>query len=569
MLNMRIRLSFLFLTALFLLLLESVQAQQIGNKFGIHLARPDIQELDKAEKLINSSGGQWGYVTVVMQEDERDFNLWQDFFDEARRRKIIPIVRVATSVEKDSWQRPEQEEAEEWAEFLDSLNWVVKKRYVILFNEPNHAAEWGGETDPRDYARVALSFAKALKSRSEDFFIMPAGLDLAAPHKPPLYYDAELFIREFLKEIGIDNFEKYFDGWASHSYPNPGFSASVYKTGRLSVQGYSWELALLKRLGVRKSLPVFITETGWSRGALDESVIKRYFLYAYKNIWLPDPRVIAITPFILTYKTPPFQKFSWEKPEGGFYSFYEAVASIKKESAEPEIIDKAELKAAVGRRLSSFSSYQFRVLLGNRGQRIWRQGEYELSLESADEQGLEELEYEFGNIGYLEPFEETTVPLFFKTSLPGRDYRLYIVLRRGEQEISRTSIWDLEVMPAPDLKFSLRLFPKIRKPDTEVEIQVFDDKDTLVFRKKSVKVRAGEGYINQVLNVQIDKRYRVVVLKDFYLPRQKFLTFRQEGNHISFKSLLPLDPDKDGNFDLADFKQALFQPSVLLNLLPF
>ena len=567
---MRVKFVFLFLTAsLLVLFLEPAQAQQIGNKFGIHLARPDMQELEKAEKLVNSSGGQWGYVTVVMQENERDTSLWQGFFEEMRRRRIIPIIRIATSIKQDYWRRPLQEEAEEWADFLDSLNWVVKKRYVVLFNEPNHAAEWGGEVDPKDYAKAALSFATALKTKSKDFFIMPAGLDLAAPHKPPLYYDAELFIREFLDEVGIENFEKFFDGWASHSYPNPAFSASVYKTGRMSVQGYSWELDLLKRLGVKKDLPVFITETGWSRGVLDESVIGSYFLYAYENIWLPDTRVIAVTPFILTYKTPPFQRFSWEKPEGGFYSFFDTVASIEKESVEPDIIDKAEIKAVVGKRLSSFSSYQFRILLTNTGQRIWRQGEYTLTLESEDESALQEIEYEFGGIGYLEPFEEIDVPLFFKTSLPGRDYKLYILVRRGGQEITRTSIWDLEVMPAPDLRFSLRLFPKIKKPDTEVEIQVFDDKDALVFRKKSVKVRAGEGYINQVLNVQIDKRYRIVVLKDFYLPRQRFLIFKQEGNNVSFKSLLPFDTDKDGNLDLSDLKQAFFKPSVLLNFLPF
>ena len=46
-----------------------------NNSFGIHIA--NIQDLEDAAKLVNSSGGDWGYVTLVITEDNRTISLWQ------------------------------------------------------------------------------------------------------------------------------------------------------------------------------------------------------------------------------------------------------------------------------------------------------------------------------------------------------------------------------------------------------------------------------------------------------------------------------------------------------------
>ena len=47
-----------------------------NNKFGIHLAVPNKEDIKKTAELVNSSGGQWGYVTVVIQENDRNFAKW-------------------------------------------------------------------------------------------------------------------------------------------------------------------------------------------------------------------------------------------------------------------------------------------------------------------------------------------------------------------------------------------------------------------------------------------------------------------------------------------------------------
>ena len=59
------------------------------------------------------------------------------------------------------------------------------------------------------------------------------------------------------------NYFENIDGLSSHSYPNHGFIGTPKEIGQHSIRGYLWELNLLKKLGVQKELPVFITETGW------------------------------------------------------------------------------------------------------------------------------------------------------------------------------------------------------------------------------------------------------------------------------------------------------------------
>src|SRR3989339_1506099 len=68
-----------------------------NNSFGIHIA--NIADLEDAAKLVNSNGGDWGYVTLVIAENNRTVNLWQEVFNKMRRLHLIPIVRIATKEE--------------------------------------------------------------------------------------------------------------------------------------------------------------------------------------------------------------------------------------------------------------------------------------------------------------------------------------------------------------------------------------------------------------------------------------------------------------------------------------
>lgn len=349
-----------------------------NNKFGIHIN--DENDLDKAAELVNSSGGDWGYVTFVITESERDHDRWQKVFDQLRRRHLIPIVRIATKASGDTWNIPEDAEINNWIAFLNSLNWVIENRYVIIGNEPNHATEWGGKIDPEAYANYLNSFAVKLHEASPDFYILPAGLDASAKNTKTTI-DEAVYLKRMLKSV--PNLFDNIDGWTSHSYPNPNFAGKVTDTGKGTVTTFNWELSYLYSLGVTKELPAFITETGWSNVEVNPSDISKMYEYAFKNVW-NDKRIVAVTPFILNYPNEPFSSFSWLKKDGSAYPYYDAYKNIAKDAGLPIQRESGQILGAIAQPvIVSGSHFVGAVLAKNTGESIWSKGN--LILKSDDE----------------------------------------------------------------------------------------------------------------------------------------------------------------------------------------
>jgi hypothetical protein len=347
---------------LFLLFLLPQPVFAQGNKFGIHIS--EVSDLEKAAFLVNSSGGDWGYVTIVIRDDDLNFQKWQDFMDKCREKHLIPLVRIATHQEGANWASPKVSDASNWANFLNSLNWPIKDRYVIIFNEPNHAKEWGGKINPEEYAEILSEYIKEFKKVNENFKILNAGFDLAASNTKSTM-DALLFWRRMEKKIpGIFN---QLDFWASHSYPNHGFRGKPTDTGRFSIRGYQWELLNLKKyFNLKKDLPVFITETGWLNDNNPD-----YFKIAYEDLWLKDERIIAVTPFILNYPEYPFAEFSWLDKNGNAYPQYEVIRSLPKKSWWPIQEEKYTLGNPILPPFMLTESYfRGRIPIKNTGQSI-------------------------------------------------------------------------------------------------------------------------------------------------------------------------------------------------------
>ena len=126
-----------------------------NNKYGIHILFPE--EIGEAATLVNSSGGDWGYVTIPIRASDKNLEKWQKFMDEAAKLHLIPLIRVATEGDyfiKGSWEIPSKYYVIDFANFLNSLNWPTKNRYVIIFNETNRGDEWGGTPDAAEYAQI-------------------------------------------------------------------------------------------------------------------------------------------------------------------------------------------------------------------------------------------------------------------------------------------------------------------------------------------------------------------------------------------------------------------------------
>ena len=304
-----------------------------NNRFGIHILFPE--EINDAAKFVNSSSGDWGYVTIPIQSVDRNLDKWQKFLDDCQKLHVIPIIRIATYTIGPIWAKPGNFEAIDWANFLDSLDWPTKNRYIIVYNEPNRAAEWGGTLNPGEYASVLADTYDALKIRNEDFYILNAGFDAAAPTNNELMDLYQYLMAMNGAYPGI--FQK-IDGWASHSYPNPGFSSHPYNYSRMGIRSYQHELSFLQdNFGVY-GLKVFITETGWQKGKLSEKTISDYYLEAFKEIWT-DEYLIAISPFLLTAGGQ-FENFAWLLPGGMETDYYKTVIQVNKIKGEPNLAER-------------------------------------------------------------------------------------------------------------------------------------------------------------------------------------------------------------------------------------
>jgi len=540
----------LFLALFFLPL--SLFAATPNNKFGISLAQPHLEDFPKVRELVNSNSGDWGYITLIVQENDRDKNKWQDIFNRLRQDHLIPIIRLATQPEGENWRRPEVKDIQSWVDFLDSLNWVVKNRYVVLFNEPNHGSEWGGEVDIKSYAEVSLEFAKKLKEKNKDFFVMLAGFDASAPSWMPGLEDEEVFLQGLTLVEG-QTLWSYLDGLSSHSYPNPGFSGSPYAMGRGTVRTYEWELELLRQLGVTEELPVFITETGWKRGS--ETAVADNFQITFDQIWGPDSRVVAVTPFVFDYQGEPFLEFSWKTPsakasegQGNFYQQYYTVQAMSKIKGEPEIIEKGWINFKLPSDLVVQSTYHFKVKLNNLGQAVWdKDAGYKIKSET----------FLFDDLKDINPFEEKDIYFTLKTNEDLGNKKIKFILQKNNKNILISDDWNINILPLPSLNFETKFFPWGKGRGEDYEIQIFDIDDRLVFKKKSLSVNRGVGQLNNIQNIALDELYRIVLLKPYHLPRQEFIVFKKDNNRIKFKLLLPLDFNNDGTFNFKDLLRLL------------
>lgn len=542
--------SLLFFVGIYLSPVYAIDSSLPNNKFGIHLAQPQEDDILKARDLVNSQGGDWGYITLVIQEDDRNKEKWQGIFDKLRELHLIPIIRLATKPEGPQWRRPVPEDVDSWVNFLSSLNWVVKERYVILFNEPNHALEWGGSVDAVNYGEIAKLFAQKLRESNTDYIIMLAGLDASAPSQPPAYQDEGIYLKQAVETIGVDSFNELFGGLSSHSYANPGFVGPPIAFGKGTVRTYVWEQSLLGELGIKK-LPVFITETGWDGNALSRSIVAQYTKTAFENVWLPDEQVVAVTPFILNYQGEPFANFSWAMMDNkDFYPQYYITKDMPKLAGTPARIDKGEAEFDLPKELLVGSIYRFPFTIKNTGQTIWDKDEgYSLQVEGGGRA------YFIPDFSKIKPMEERQLYLYAQTIQETPTQKAFTIsLFKGSQKLWQIERWNFTIEPPPDLSFRVRFFPPMFTDSDEYEIQIFDDREQLVYKQQNVSVAKSTGLIKGVPNVLIDRKYRIVIMRPNYAPRQTFVIFQQGLNEVVFPWMLPIDFNVDGRYDGNDIR---------------
>ena len=384
-------------------------------------------DLEDVGNLVNVNGGDWGYVTVVITEKDRDIKDWQKFLDDCRRYHLIPIVRVATNFEKGSWKIPEIEKIDSWINFFNSLNWVTENRYIVIGNEPNHSKEWGGKIDPEGYALYLKTFSERLKNINQNYFVLNAGFDQSASNSR-ITMDEQKYI--FAMQKAVPDVFAFIDGWSSHSYPNPRFSGSEKASGRKTIRGYEWEMELIKSFGLNKDLPIFITETGWIRTINNEELIAKKLRYAYEEVWFKNKQIVVVTPFILNYQNEPFYEFSWKNKDGSFFKIFNEIQDIQKLKGQP-------VQKITGEIVFNFiNPLIFRAkdqkgftIVKNTGQAVWDQSESQVISELNNEIIISNTKF-----SQIEPFNTGLVVYSLNTTEKNKvaDLRLGFYVR-GEK----------------------------------------------------------------------------------------------------------------------------------------
>lgn len=540
-----------------------------NNKFGIHIISPTIEEASSAAQLVNSSGGDWGYVTVVIQSNDRKKEKWQDFFNTLRRYHLTPIVRLATYPEGQNWSIPKKEDARTWADFLDGLNWPTKNRYIVVYNEPNHAHEWGGSVDPVSYAQTLTDTIDSLKEKSEDFFILNAGFDASAPHQPPNYFDQDRFMFEMEKAVpGI--FTK-LDGWVSHSYPNPGFVGSPTGFGRGSIRTFLWERDLLIGLGVSKDLPIFITETGWKHAEglnYDNSLptsftVGEYLKTAFNWAWI-DKNIVTVTPFLLDYQEPLFAHFSFKKPtnqvnsqdnlakvlgseSSPYYPQYETVSNMGKTKGAPAQIFRAELlKGKLYPTLVEGEVYDMPLTFTNTGSAVWNDGVVVKIGTSDPQTGLVIEDFTGPSEVKTEPDGKYTFLARVKAVKKG-DYKIFLNLyHNGEKFDSSSLLFDVTVKQPVILKIRAKLLWK----ENPAGVYLLNNQELKLDN-------LGLSENQEARQLLPEETYSFTLSKPFYKTKTITAKVSSGENLLDFDTLTP------------DFFSAVLKPREFWKLLPF
>ncbi len=303
-----------------------------NNKVGVHILFPT--ELQEASRLVNANGGDWGYVTIPIQSTDKDLIKWQSFMDEANKYHIIPIIRLATEgnyFDTSTWSKPTEADVLDFANFLNSLEWPTKNRYIIVFNEVNRADEWQGNPDASEYANILKYAVDVFKSRNPDFYIISSGLDNASITIPGVSINEYSFLRQM--NDAVPGIFGQIDALGSHSYPNPGFRQPAASQGYESVASFQYERNLAKNLS-GKDLPVFITETGWSAFQVSDTLEASYYQQAFSTIW-NDSHIIAVTPFLLFANSEPFKSFSLLSASMSQTESYKSISQLPKVKGTP------------------------------------------------------------------------------------------------------------------------------------------------------------------------------------------------------------------------------------------
>ncbi len=92
-----------------------------NNKFGIYVYAENKEFIELADELVNSNGGDWGYVLIPYNIKDQDYPKWRELFEKLKDKHLIPVIQLHDGDPEDY-----ESQTLEAAEFLNTFVWPVK-----------------------------------------------------------------------------------------------------------------------------------------------------------------------------------------------------------------------------------------------------------------------------------------------------------------------------------------------------------------------------------------------------------------------------------------------------------
>jgi len=326
-----------------------------GNRFGIGLVSPgSTLDWDLAADLAGPGGSVLLVFAGITRDTQGPDPAWIEAVQQVYARGLVPVVRLGPPwgnevVRDDSDDAAHAHYTALAAAYRRVVEALPRDPHLPLWievhNEPDLCYEWacsagegqGGylpyQTTAHEYAAMLRDVADALHAIGDPrILVMNAGLapgGAARCQCGGTDFSPGITSRDFLAEmeVAVPDVFAHVDGFASHAYPAQGEGWGFFVPYEQAGPGLTYFARELDVVG--RTLPVFLTETGWttSDGSNSRAQIAGWTVRAYQEVWLVDPRIVAVMPFQL--RDPAWDAFGWVAPDGSHYPVYDAVRALR------------------------------------------------------------------------------------------------------------------------------------------------------------------------------------------------------------------------------------------------
>jgi len=330
------------------------------NPFGIGLVGAgNTTQWDRAAEL----AGRGGHIKLIFAGVELGMGgppqEWIDACNEVYARDLIPVIRMQTG-----WGQTNVRDLSDDGNHLDYTSLAnafanvvagLPKRdgwpmVIEVFNEPNLCYEWECNAGEGwlDYTTTAAEYASLLRDVTDALHALgdPRVHVINAGLAPGGTVDCEcggegwtggITSREFLAamEAAVPGVHAALDGFATHAYPSEGEGWGFFEEYAVCSPGIYYFETELATLGL--SLPVYITETGWSvdyAAAGDRNLVADWTLQTWQNDWFSHTQIEAVMPFML--QDGQWEAFAWIDGSNNEYAVFTTVRDWRCSMAFPD-----------------------------------------------------------------------------------------------------------------------------------------------------------------------------------------------------------------------------------------